>query len=175
MNKGKIFIGLGVGIVLLIMLAAASGTSTPKNIGQFISNYNKEIQKVADKRAEGPGKGVLIGRCSINNLETAINGSKVAAICNENGGFVSYDYQKSFTVGFALSKSISSNLIFSIIEAAILASGDDYNSVMKSLGVMSGNQYSIPGEYNREITFNKNKYFLTSVDDMILLNISIQK
>ena len=172
MSKKKIALAVcGVLVLLLIM----AGNSTPKTVGQFVSNYNREIQKIVDAREEGSGKGVLIGRCSINNLETAINGSKVAAICGESGGFVSYDYQKSFTVGFALSKSIPSKNIFLVIEAAILAAGDDYNSVMKSLGVMSGNQYSIPGEYNKEITFNKNNYFLTSVDDMILLNISIQK
>ena len=82
---------------------------------------------------------------------------------------------KSFTVGFSLSKNIASDTIFSIIETAIKAAGDDYNSVMKFLGVLNGNRYSIPGEYSKEITFNKKNYFLTSVDDMILINISIPK
>lgn len=170
MNKKKILIGLGIVIVLLTMLAASSG-STPKTIDQFISNYNNEIKKTAGARAEGPGKGVLIGRCSIHDLETAINGSKMAQIYGEKGGFVSYDYTKSFTVGFALSKTIPSEAIFSVIEAAIAAAGDDYNSVMKSLGVLSGNQYNIPAEYNREIEFNRKKYALNSFDDMILFNV----
>ena len=112
-----------------------------------------------------------------NNMTATdiFNGSKIAVLCNELGGFGSFDNPKSFSVGFALSKDISSNNIFLILEAAIEAAGDDYNSVMKSLGVANGNRYSIPGEYNKEITFNKKKYFLTSADDMIIINISIPK
>lgn len=166
MTKQKIFTACGIAIVLFIILAAL-GSSTPKSVDAFITNYNKAIK--------ASNESILISRYSINNVGTAVNGSKMAAFYREDGGFVSYDYQKSFTVGFALSKNIASDAIFSILEAAIKAAGDDYNSVMKSLGVANGNQYSIPGEYNKEITFNKKNYFLTSVDDMILINISIPK
>ena len=174
MNKGKIFIGLGVGIVLLMMLAAASGTSTPKTIDQFINNYNKGLEKVIASRFKRAYKTV-VDTCLINKVVTNVNGIKMQEIYVGDVAFMGRDYDKSFTASFAFNKKVDSKVIFSIIEAAILAAGDDYNSVMKSLGIMSGNQYSIPGEYNKEITFNKNKYFLTSIDDMILLNISIPK
>ena len=174
MANRKILTACGVAVVLFIILAAL-GNSTPKTVDAFITNYNKAIKDTVEARMEGPGKGVAIGICSINNVETAVNGSKIAVLCNELGGFGSFDNPKSFSVGFALSKDISSNNIFLILEAAIEAAGDDYNSVMKSLGVANGNRYSIPGEYNKEITFNKKKYFLTSADDMILINISIPK
>ena len=173
MTKQKII--LSCLLILLSAVMTGCGSSVPKSVDAFITSCNKAIKDIVEARMEGPGKGVAIGTCSINNVETAVNGSKMAALCNEKGGFISYDYPKSFTVGFALSKNISSNNIFLILEAAIIAAGDDYNSVMKSLGVVNGNHYSIPGEYNKEITFNNKKYFLTSVDDMILLNISIQK
>ena len=85
------------------------------------------------------------------------------------------EHPKSFDVTFAMNKSISSDAIFSIIEAAILATGDDYNDVTKSLGILSGNQYNIPAEFNKEISFNKKKYKLGSMGDFIFFSVVITK
>ena len=89
--------------------------------------------------------------------------------------FVANDQPKSFDVNFAMNKSISSDAIFSIIEAAILAAGDDYNDVTKSLGILSGNKYNIPAEFNKEISFNKKKYKLGSMGDFIFFSVVISK
>ena len=177
-NKKNGLIFCGVLLLLIILAVCSAGSSTPKTVDQFIRNYNEKIKTVTASRVSDTNSGgyyAFLKRCSINNVETAVNGSKMAVLYGERGGFISYDYPKSFNVGFALSKDISSDGIFSIIEAAILAAGDDYDSVMKSLGTWQGNKYTIPGEYDRKTTVKNKTYALASIDEYILLNITIPK
>ncbi len=57
MANRKILTACGVAVVLFIILAAL-GNSTPKTVDAFITNYNKAIKDTVDARMEGPGKGV---------------------------------------------------------------------------------------------------------------------
>ena len=165
-------------MLLLIMLAVSVGsTPTPKTVDQFISNYNNEIKNTAGKRVEKyGGYSTLTSRCTLKNIES-MNGIKMALIYDSSGesAFMSHNNANSFDVGFTLNKDISSDAIFSIIEAAILAAGDNDNEVANKLGILSGNQYHIPGEYQREISLNGKKYSLASFDNHIILLVVIPK
>ena len=168
MSKKKILIGVGIAFLLFIMLAAAGG-STPKTVDQFISNYNSEIKNTA--RNDSIAKS-----CSLNNVVTNLNGSKMKSFFDDSIAFMTYDHSNSFSVVFNFVKeSVSADVLFPMIEVAILASGDNPNEVMKNLGVLNGDRYNIPGTYEKKISFNSKEYSLMSVDEYIIFSIEMSK
>ena len=168
MSKKKILIGVSV-VIVLIMIIAAAGGSTPKTVDQFITNYNNEIKNTARNES-------LAKSCSLNNVFTNPNGSKMKSFSGDSIAFMTYDHSDSFSVNFNFVKeSAATDAVFSMIEAAILASGDNPNEVMKNLGVLSGDRYNIPAQYEKNISLNSKEYALMSVDEYILFSINMSK
>lgn len=177
MNKGKIFIGLGVGIVFLIMLAMASGTSTPKTIDRFINNYNKEIKETlaarVGKNTEGYGRFVSI--CTISGNAADIGGMKMQELYRGSAVFMTMENNSSFQVQFAFKPEIPADALFPMIEAATLAAGDDYKKVFKNIGILKDNGYNIHHDTKYETDFSGKHYSFIWFDDGFSLVIFIPK
>lgn len=167
MSKKKILIGVGVALLLFIMLAAAGG-STPKTVDQFIANYNREIKNTL-------GNESLVRTCSLNNVVTNFSAAKMQEMSNGNVAFMGTEHPESLSIGFSFSHSTSPDVVFPVMEAAILASGEDCNNVTTKLGILNGNRYNIPGGYQKDIQLNGKRYSLMSVEEFIMLSINIPK
>ena len=165
MNKRKIFTALGGGIVLLIMLAAL-GNSTPVTPNQFIKNYNNEIRDSMNRHVDGKDVNSYVRRCSINEYTKNFNGVRA--------NFTGYSEPKPAFM-FQFSEDVSADELFGIIDAAILAVGDDYKKVDETLGILKGTNYNIKAGYQNDITLNGKEYLLEWVGGSINFIIIITK
>lgn len=165
MNKRKIFTALGVGIVLLVMLAAL-GNSTPRTPGQFIKNYNNAIRNSMNRHVAGKDVDSYVRRCSINEYTKNFNGVRA--------NFTGYAEPKPAFM-FEFAEDVSADEVFGIIDAAIEAVGDDYKKVDEALGILKGTNYNIRNGYQNDITLNGKEYLLEWVGGSIHFIIVITK
>ena len=162
MSKGKIITAVCcVAILALIMFI---NTPTAKTLNQFIIYYNREIENTTS------GRNVFVSDCLLNEY-----GGNRQELFNGNVAFMGQDNKEYLSLGFAFDESVSSDVIFSIIDAAILASGEDCDNVAKSLGILSGNKYSIRGGDEKKTTFNGKNYSVHWVDEGIFFVIEMKK
>lgn len=165
MSKKKIALIVCVGLVLLLII---SGSLPPKTVNQFISNYNREIKNATSSR------NISVANCSLDNIYNDYGIAK-GSIFNGNVIFEGNEYEKSFAVMFIFNETMPSEAIFAMIEAAIAASGEEYNKVCKAMGILSGNQYEIRGEQRAKTHLNGKDYSIVWADDNILLRIEFNK
>ena len=167
MSKGKI-IAAGCCVAILVLMLMIG--STPKTIEQFIDYYNKEIKNTAGTR------NLIVSDLTLNNVTyNPYRDAKVKELLGGDMLFAGYDHASSIYVIICFNESVSAEKIFAVIEAAILASGEDYDKVAKSLGILTGTKYHINGGDNKETAFNKKTYSLFWVEDAITFTIDIPK
>ena len=70
---------------------------------------------------------------------------------------------------------VSAKVMFGMIDAAIMAVGDDYKKVDEALGILNGINYNINGGYQKDITLNGKEYLIEWVGDSINFMIIISK
>lgn len=148
MNAKRVFSIFLCAIVSLALLTSCSN-SRPKSSNDFIKNYNNEIKTIAKKR-NLDYKPLLITnvdkQMGIHSAMFAMGGASYTGVENNSDTVVAFNIDTS---------NVTSNVVFAIIESAILASGGDVEKVMTGLGVQNGNQYNIPGNYFQEYNYKK--------------------
>lgn len=165
MDKQKIFKACGVAVVLFIILAAL-GSSTPRTVDQFVRNYNSEIKDAMTRHVDKQAVDHFAKRCSFNPSGRGFNGV--------NATFDGYNEPKPAFM-FKFAESASADEVFGMIDAAIEAVGDDYKKVDEALGILSGTEYNIKGGYQKDITVNGKEYIIEWVGDTINFMIIILK
>ena len=165
MTKQKIFKACGIAVVLFIILAAL-GSSTPKTVDQFIKNYNNELKDAMTRHVDKQAVDSFVKKCSLNGYTKNFNGV--------NATFTGYEEPK-LTLVFQFAESTSASEVFGMIDAAILAVGDDYKKVDESLGILNETNYNINGGYQKDITVNGKEYLIEWVEDSINFMIIILK
>lgn len=171
MSKGKVVAVVCCAAILALMMFISNPTA--KTIDQFIMYYNREIENTAKDR------NVSAADCLLKNVQhnSILYGTEAKKeFFSGKIAFLGNDYKEALSLGFAFDESVSSEVIFSVIEAAILASGEDYDKVARSLGILSGDKYSIRGGDEKVTTFNGKKYSVHWVDvDKIFFVIEFEK
>ena len=165
MDKQKIFKACGVAVVLFIILAAL-GSSTPRTVDQFVRNYNSEIKDAMTRHVDKQAVNHFAKRCSFNPSGRGFNGV--------NATFDGYNEPKPAFM-FKFAESASADEVFGMIDAAIEAVGDDYRKVDEALGILSGTEYNIKGGYQKDITVNGKNYLIEWVGETINFMIIISK
>lgn len=177
MDKKKIFIALGVGIVLLTMLAACGGNTKAKTVSQFITNYNNEIKETLAKRIGKNEKSYrrFLNMCTISGNAADVGGMKMRELYEGDAVFMTMENNSIFQVQFAFKADIPADALFPMIEAATLATGDDYKEVFKKMGILTGKGYNIRHASEYEIDFGVNHYSFIWADDAFSFVIVIPK
>ena len=157
MAKRKIFKACGVAVVLFIILAAL-GTSTPRTVNQFVRNYNSEIKDAMTRHVDKQAVDRFAKRCSLNASGKGFNGV--------NATFDGYNEPKPAFM-FKFAESASPAEVFGMIDAAIEAVGDDYRKVDEALGILKGTEYNINGGYQKDITINGKEYLIGWIGETI--------
>ena len=169
MAKRKIFV---LSCLLLFLSAIMTGCSmTPRTVDNFITNYNNEIRNAmknhfsSEKSADSAARN-----CSLNGYTKSFNGV--------NASFTGYEEPK-LTLVFQFAENLSADEVFGMIDAAIMAVGDDCEEVGKALGILYNannvNYYNVEGGYQKDITFNSKEYLIEWVDETINFMIIISK
>ena len=118
MDKRKIFITLGVGIVLLVMLASFSGNTKPKTVSQFITNYNSRIKETIANRIGENSSGYkrFVSMCTISGNAADVGGMKMRELYGGNAVFMTMENNSIFQVQFAFKPDIPADALFPMME-----------------------------------------------------------
>lgn len=165
MDKQKIFKACGIAVVLFIILAVL-GSSTPRTVDQFVRNYNSEIKDAMTRHVDKQAVDHFAKRCSLKASGKGFNGVSAT--------FAGYNEPKPAFM-FKFAESASADEVFGMIDAAIEAVGDDYKKVDEALGILNGINYNIKGGYQKDITVNGKEYLIDWVGDTINFMIIILK
>ncbi len=165
MSNRKFLIVSCVAILLCITMTSC-GIVKPKTANQFIDRYNREIFDALKRHLLESEAKDFVERCSL--------------IYNRGFDYelAEFSFRESETetkVYFAFHETISEGAIFAMIEAAILAAGDDYEKVSQRLGILSGNKYSIKGGDDKTIGFDDNTYSVKWPNEYVIFSIFIPK
>ena len=152
----KIFIMSCALIFLSVILTGCS--LTPRTVDQFITNYNREIGNAMKHHVEERELDSYVTRCSLNPGSKTFKGVQAT--------FKGYGEPK-LAFMFHFDEDISAKELFGMIDAAILAVGDDDKEVDTALGILKGTNYNINGGYQNNITFNGKEYFIEWVGGYI--------
>lgn len=164
MSKGKIALIVCGGLVVLLMFA---GSFTPKTVNQFVNNYNREIKDTAGSR------DVSVAQCSLYTFDDY--GIAKGSLFNGKVVFEGTDHNQSFSVVFIFNEDLSPHVVFAMIEAAIAASGEDYQKVCRALDILSDSEYKIRGGQRSKTRSNGKEYSLVWTEDSIFFRIDIPK
>lgn len=177
MAKQKIFTALGIGIVLLTMLAACGGNTKPKTVSQFITNYNNEIKETLANRIGKNEKSYrhFLNMCTISDNAADVGGMKMRELYEGDAVFMTMENNSMFQVQFSFKPNIPTDSLFPMMEAATLAAGDDYKEVFKKMGILTGKGYNIRHSSEYETDFGGNHYSFVWVDEAFSLVIAIPK
>ena len=169
MTKQKIFILICLSLLLSAVITGCS--MTPRTVDNFITNYNNEIRNAmknhysSDKSADSATRN-----CSLNGYTKSFNGV--------NATFTGYEEPK-LTLVFQFAENLSADEVFGMIDAAIMAVGDDCEEVGKALGILYNannmNYYNVKDGYQKDITFNDKEYLIEWVGGSINFMIIILK
>lgn len=179
-NKKIIAVAL-IAIAGLMVLMASYSYSTPKTAEQFIERYNKEIKRTAGEVVENKyhGQSKLVENCTLNDIKIG-QGCKYQTLFKESIYFSVYDESQGrnfnnqpMHISFSLYESAPVDAVFAIIEATIAAVGDDEKKVTQALGILAGNHYNIPYNYNKKINFNNKEYYIIPFDRGIVFSVTI--
>ena len=179
MSKGKIFAGVCCVAVSVLMLMIGS---SPKTISQFIDHYNKEIETFATE------KNLPVSDFKLKKDSYPTNGQKkIQKLFDGNMIFEGREYNDSFIVEVRFNENMisifgadmTSDIIFSFVKAAIMATDEDYDMVMKSMGVSTYNEDEIRNEINggdiKSTTFNGKRYTLSWPNEFIIFYLEVPK
>lgn len=169
MIKRKICILICLSLLLSAVITGCS--MTPGTVDNFITNYNNEIRNAmknhfsSEKSADSAARN-----CSLNGYTESFNGV--------NASFTGYE-EPRLTLIFRFSENLSADEVFGMIDAAIMAVGDDCEKVGKALGILYNsnnvNYYNVKGGYQKDITLNGKEYLIEWVGDSINFMIIILK
>ena len=169
MIKRKICILICLSLLLSAVITGCS--MTPGTVDNFITNYNNEIRNAmknhfsSEKSADSAAR-----KCSLNGYTKSFNGV--------NASFTGYE-EPRLTLIFRFAENLSADEVFGMIDAAILAAGDDCEKVGKALGILYNsnnvNYYNVKGGYQKDITLNGKEYSIEWVGDSINFMIIILK
>lgn len=161
--------------------------STPDTVDKFVKRYNTEIKRTAGAIVQNKYNGMsyLVENCTLGKLYYT-DGGKGQDLFSRNVFFSRFDKSISrrytdnsenhavpLSIQFSFLSDAPAEAVFAIIEAAIAAAGDDEEKVAKRLGILNGNQYSIPYNYQSKITFNGKEYLISSSEGYINFLITI--
>ena len=169
------------------MMMVSYGGSTPDTVDKFVKRYNTEIKRTAGAIVQNKYNGMsyLVENCTLGKLYYT-DGGKGQDLFSGNVFFSGFDKSISrrytdnsenhavpLSIQFDFLSDAPAEAVFAIIEAAIAAAGDDEEKVAKRLGILNGNQYSIPYNYQSKITFNGKEYLISSSEGYINFLITI--
>lgn len=182
-NK-KIIAAALVAIAGLMIMLVSYDKISPITVDRFIEHYNKEIKRTAGAVVQNKyhGQSKLVENCTLNNVKIG-QGCKYQTLFGKNMYtsiyFTAYDSDvggqrnESINIGFSFYDEAPVDAVFAIIEATIAAVGDDEEKVAQALGILAGNHYNIPYNYNKKITFNDKEYSITPFDRGIVFSVTI--
>mgnify|MGYP007069863617 CR=1 FL=1 len=182
-NK-KIIAAALVAIAGLMIMLVSYDKITPITVDRFIEHYNKEIKRTAGAVVQNKyhGQSKLVENCTLNNVKIG-QGCKYQTLFGKDMYtsiyFTAYDSDvggqrnESINIGFSFYDEAPVDAVFAIIEATIAAVGDDEEKVAQALGILAGNHYNIPYNYNKKITFNDKEYSITPFDRGIVFSVTI--
>lgn len=167
------------GCAVILICAALTGCSvTPKTVDQFINNYNREIRNAMEWHVSKNLVNNCAAKCSIGQTNVIVRRKNcvfreemVTFNGNESGG----NFAGSLEINFRFHESIPASEIFAMIDAAIIAVGDDYKSVESMFGILKDGHYNIRGGYQKRIKYGSKEYELTWLGEYIVLDIKIPK
>ena len=166
-------------VMILICVLTAGCILTPKTVAGFVNIYNHEIENALEWQVDEDFVQSYVASCSIENLQSDNYGLYNSRKCVFHEGMVQFSGVEPFDGGviveFRFHESISSSEIFAMINATILAAGDDYKKVGNKFGYLKETYYNLPGGFNKEITFDDKEYLLAWIDDYIIFRITIPK
>ncbi len=177
-----------IAVAGLMMMLVSYGSSTPQTVDKFVERYNTEIKRTAGAIVKNKYNGIsyLVENCTLGKLYYT-DGGKGQDLFSRSVFFSGFDKTLSklypniysenqeipLSVQFNFNSDTPAEAVFAIIEATIAAAGDDEEKVAKRLGILNGNRYSIPYNYQSKITFNDKEYSIHSYEGYIIFSVQI--
>lgn len=143
---GALIFVLVIGCLLYFNSSSSSGI--PKTAEDFVSNYNKVIEAIAEAHG-ADGKKLVIEKTRHGELGTFADfaGNKIMFHGGKNdNGF--------FSFSFVINDKLGADETFAAMEGLIKASGGDAKQVMTGLGILSGAKYNLPANYAKEYMYD---------------------
>lgn len=176
-----------IAVAGLMMMMVSYVDPTPDVVDKFVKRYNTEIKRTAGAIVQNKYNGMsyLVENCTLDNLLYNDRGKTQGLF---SGKVFFYGWDKTLlrrytdnsenqaiplSVHFDFDSDAPADAVFAIIEASIAAAGDDEEKVAKRLGILNGNRYSIPYNYQSKITFNDKEYSIISSEGEIVFLIKI--
>ena len=154
--------------------------STPKTLDQFVEQYNSEIKRTTkDSTLEN-----LVKDCTLDKNNFSWNDlGKTQTFFYDNIFFAGWDSSvdrmsdnpgiRPVSASFTFYYDPPASVVFAVIRAAISAAGGDEEKVTQALGITRENDYTVPYNFRREITFNDKEYSIISSEGEIVFSVQI--